>query len=145
MSEAVRRYTVLTADAARAVLDGAVAEAARIGVACCVAVADRAGDLLAYLRMDGAPLLSEHIARNKAYTVAAFNGQPTHEWWSTIADDPPLRIGIVHTDRLVIFGGGVPVRVNGELVGTIGVSGGTADQDRHIAEAGASAAPQQWH
>ncbi|TVT21696.1 GlcG/HbpS family heme-binding protein [Amycolatopsis acidiphila] len=124
---------------ARRVLDAAVAHAKKIDVAVCVAVADRAGHLLAYLRTDGAPLLSEQIARDKAYTVAAFNGQPTHAWWPAIAEDPPLRHGLVHTARLVIFGGGVPVRANGELVGAVGVSGGSADQDRQIAEAGAAA------
>ncbi len=89
--------------------------------------------------MDGAPRLSADIARNKAFTVASFNGLPTHVWWPVIADDPALVHGITHTPRLVIFAGGVPVRIDGVLVGAIGVSGGSSDEDRAIAEAAASA------
>lgn len=63
----------------------------------------------------------------------------THDWFDLIKDDPPLREGIVHRDRLVVFGGGVPIRVDGEVVGSVGVSGGSAAQDREIAEAGAAA------
>jgi uncharacterized protein GlcG (DUF336 family) len=127
-------------DAANRIVAAAVKQAACLGVAVCVAVADRAGHLLAYGRMDGAPLLSGQIAQDKAYTVAAF-GLPTHEWYDLIKDEPPLLHGIVKTDRLVVFGGGVPVEVAGELVGTVGVSGGSAEQDRIIATAGAAALP----
>jgi uncharacterized protein GlcG (DUF336 family) len=88
--------------------------------------------------MDGAPRLSAEIARNKAYTVASFNGLPTHVWWPVIADDPALVHGITHTPRLVIFGGGVPVLVGSQLVGAVGVSGGSAEQDRAIAETAAA-------
>jgi glc operon protein GlcG len=88
-------------------------------------------------RMDGAPLLSEQIAQDKAYTVAAF-GRPTHEWFDLIKDDPALLHGIVKTDRLVVFGGGAPVivdnEVGNEIVGAVGISGGSAEQDRAIAE-----------
>ncbi|TVS86189.1 GlcG/HbpS family heme-binding protein [Mycobacterium helveticum] len=139
MTDDVRACLSLTMAGARRVIDAAVGHADRIGVPVCMAVVDRAGCLLAYLRMDGAPLLSEQLARDKAYTVVGFNGRPTHEWWEAIADDAPLRNGIVHTDHLVIFGGGVPIRVSGEVVGAIGISGGSAEQDREIAEAGIAA------
>ena len=102
-----------------------------------IAVVDLAGGLLAFVRLDGAPLLSGSIAQDKAYTVAAFSGVPTHAWFGLIEAEPALREGIVHRDRLVIFAGGVPVTVDGKLVGAVGVSGGTAEQDREIAEAGA--------
>lgn len=139
VADDVKACLSLTMTGARRVTDAAVAHAERIGVPVCVAVVDRAGCLLAYLRMDGAPLLSEQLARDKAYTVVGFNGRPTHQWWEAIAEDPALRSGIVHTDRLVIFGGGVPVCVSGEVVGAVGVSGGSAEQDRAIAEAGTAA------
>ena len=135
----VRREPTLTLDAARRILDGAVAEARRLGVAVAIAVAGRGGELVAFARMDGAPLLSSAIAQDKAYTVCAFNGLPTHAWWDLIKDEPPLVHGITKTDRLVIFGGGVPVTVDGELAGAVGVSGGSAEQDRAVAEAGAAA------
>lgn len=123
--------------AAQRTIEAAMREADSLGVAVCVAVSDRAGHLLAYGRMDGAPLLSGEIAQDKAYTVAAF-GLPTHEWFELIKDELALLHGIIKTDRLIIFGGGVPIRVGGDLVGAIGVSGGSAKQDRQIAEAGAA-------
>jgi glc operon protein GlcG len=124
--------------AANRVLEAAVREANSLGVPVCIAVSDRAGHLVAYGRMDGAPLLSGEIAQDKAYTVAAF-GLPTHEWFELIKDELSLLHGIVKTDRLIIFGGGVPIRADNDLVGAVGVSGGSADQDRRIAEAGAAA------
>ncbi|MFF4561952.1 heme-binding protein [Streptomyces sp. NPDC001435] len=134
-----RNTASLTYAAALRILPAAAEEAERLGVAVCMAVADSGGNPLAFGRMDGAPLMSAKIAQDKAYTVVAFNGLPTHRWYDMIADEPALLHGIVHTDRLVIFGGGMPVRAGGELLGAIGVSGGTADQDRAIAEAGAAA------
>lgn len=138
MNNDVKAWPSLVMAGARRVLDAAVARAESMGVPVCLAVTDRSGSLLAYLRMDGAPLLSEQLARDKAYTVAAFSGRPTHEWWDAIADDPAVRSGLGCVDRLVIFGGGVPIRSSGELVGAVGVSGGSAEQDREIAEAGAA-------
>ena len=134
---ALRR--TLTYAGARAALDAAVAHAETIGVPVNVCVADHTGDALATARMDGAALLSYSIAVDKAYTVAAFQGVPTHDWFDLIKGEPALREGIVHRDRLVVFGGGVPVRDGREVVGAVGVSGGSAEQDREIAEAGALA------
>jgi glc operon protein GlcG len=124
--------------AANRALDAAMRAANSLGVPVCIAVSDRAGHLVAYARMDGAPLLSGEIAQDKAYTVAAF-GLPTHEWFDLIKDELSLLHGIVKTDRLIVFGGGVPINADGDLVGAVGVSGGSADQDRQIAEAGAAA------
>ncbi len=135
-----RSLESVTFGAARAGIDGAVRCAQEIGVAVCVSVADPAGNQVAFGRMDGAPLLSAGIATNKAYTVCAFNGLPTHEWFGLIENEPALLHGIVHTDRLVVFGGGIPVLHDGRFVGAVGVSGGSAEQDRQIAEAGAAAA-----
>jgi uncharacterized protein GlcG (DUF336 family) len=139
MSEYVITTNTLALRGARVAVDAAIAHAEQLGVAVCVVVADRGGDMLAFARMDGAPILSTGIAQDKAYTVAAFNGIPTHEWWPLIESEPALRNGIVHTPRLVVFGGGVALRPDGQLVGAIGVSGGTAGQDREIAEAAAAA------
>ena len=138
-SKSTRSRRTLTLSGARAVLDAALAHAERIGVPVNVCVSDDAGHQIMAARMDGAALLSATIAADKAYTVAAFLGIPTHQWFDLIKDEPSLREGIVHRNRLVIFGGGVAVIVDGELVGAIGVSGGSAEQDREIAEAGAAA------
>jgi len=127
----------LTLEGAQRVLDGSLDHARSIGVAVCVAVTDRSGHLLAFARMDGAALLSVSIAQDKAYTVAAFGGLPTHEWFGLIENDPALLHGIVKTDRLIVFGGGAPVLCGGALAGAVGVSGGRSEQDRAIAEAGA--------
>jgi glc operon protein GlcG len=137
VSPSVRLQQTLTYAGARVAVDAAAVRAQALGVPVNIAVVDLAGGLLAFARLDGAPLLSGSIAQDKAYTVAAFNGVPTHAWFGLIEAEPALREGIVHRDRLVIFGGGVPVIVEGTLVGAVGVSGGTAEQDREIAEAGA--------
>lgn len=133
MSELINASTISFA-AGRRLLDRAAREADKLKVRVAIAVADRAGHLVAFGRMDGAPLLSSQIAQDKAYTVAAF-GLATHEWFDMIRDEPALLHGIVKTERLIVFGGGVAIRVAGELVGAVGISGGSADQDRHIAEA----------
>jgi uncharacterized protein GlcG (DUF336 family) len=129
----------LSLAAARRAADAAVEAARRQGVSACVVVSDVSGEPIVTLRMDGAPRLSADVARDKAYTVTAFNGMPTDRWWPAIADDPALVHGFIKTRQLIVFGGGVPVKVDGQLVGAIGVSGGSADQDREIAAAGAAA------
>ncbi len=87
----------------------AAKKAAELKLKMCIAVTDEAGDLKAFLRMDGAPKLSIDIATNKAYTAASFS-MPTHAWFEFIKNDPPLLHGITHTPRLVVFGGGFPLR-----------------------------------
>ena len=142
MPDAHTVQTISYEGAAR-VVAAAVDHAAAHGFAMNIAVSDAAGNLVAFARMDGAPLLSSAIAQDKAYTVAAFNGIPTHAWFGMIQGDPALAQGILHRPRLVVFGGGVPLRAGGEaggaLIGAIGVSGGSAEQDREVAEAGAAA------
>jgi glc operon protein GlcG len=125
--------------AARRALDAAIAHAESIGRLVCVCVADVSGEPVIAARMDGAPRLSASIAANKAWTVASFNGLPTDAWWGLIQDEPALVHGITHTPRLTIFGGGVGIRVDGQLVGAVGVSGGSAEEDAAIAAAGAAA------
>lgn len=124
---------------ARRVLDAAIASAAELGIAVCVAVCDGGANPVATVRMDGAPLLSVEIAADKAWSVASFNGLPTSRWWSLIADDPALVHGITHTPRLIVFGGGEPVLVGDRLIGAVGVSGGSAEQDVAVATAAARA------
>ena len=125
--------------AAQRAIAGALEEAEALEVDVCVAVTDGAGHMLAMVRMDRAPLLCIHIAQDKAYSVAAFGGLPTSDWWRMLESEPALLHGIVKTDRLVVFGGGVPLVADGRTVGAIGVSGGSSEQDVRIAEAGAAA------
>jgi glc operon protein GlcG len=126
----------ISLEAAQHVVEVAVASAARQGINACVAVSDQAGHLISYVRMDRALLLCGQLAEDKAYTAVAF-GIPTHEWWDTVRDEPALLHGVIKTDRLIIFGGGMPIVDAGELIGAVGVSGGSPEQDRAIAESAA--------
>ncbi len=129
----------ITTDAAHRVIAAAEARATEMGVPMCIAVADTGGNLKAFSRMDGAALLSTQVAQDKAYTAVGF-GMPTHGWHDFIKDDAPLADGApTGIDRLVIFGGGYPIQVDGAVVGAIGVSGGHYSQDQDVAEAGLAA------
>lgn len=138
MADTISTSTI-TADGALKALQAAYAKSREIGVPVNISVCDVGGNEVAFLRPDGSALISMGIARDKAYTVVAFNGIPTHEWYGMIEGEPALLNGIVHRDRLVIFGGGVPIHVDGHLVGAVGCSGGSAEEDRQVAEAGAAA------
>jgi uncharacterized protein GlcG (DUF336 family) len=128
----------ITAEAAQAAIRAAEAKAAEIGVPMVIAVVDESGVLKAFSRMDGAALLSVDIAKDKAYTAVAF-GISTDTWFNFIKDDPPLLHGIVKTPRLIVFGGGYPLTVDGAVIGGIGVSGGHYEQDMVVAQAGVAA------
>jgi uncharacterized protein GlcG (DUF336 family) len=135
----VRTETALTYAGARVALDAALARAAAIGGAFNVAVTDSAGGLLAFARMDGAFAVSATIAQDKAWTVAGFGGVPTDEFYRAISGEAAVREGIAQRGRVAAFGGGVPILVDGDVVGAIGVSGGSAEQDKDVATAGAAA------
>ena len=139
MSEYVVSSHSVSYAGARIAVDAAVAKAQELGVAVNISVCDLGGNQVAFARMDGAALLSGAIAADKAYSVAAFLGLPTDRWFGMIEHEPALREGIVHRDRLVIFGGGMPITIDGQVVGAVGVSGGSEQQDIDIATAGAAA------
>ncbi|MCG8016134.1 MAG: heme-binding protein [Candidatus Thiodiazotropha sp. 'RUGA'] len=113
----------------------AVQQAEEMGIKINAAVVDKGGNLLAFQRMNGAFLHSIGISIDKAYTAAGF-GFPTRKWMDEIRDIPQLREGIVQRDRLVIFGGGLPIVSNDQVIGAIGVSGGSEQQDEICAKAG---------
>lgn len=125
----------ITREIVMKMLDAACKKAEDLGVAVNVAVVDEGANLKGFVRMDGAALLSSEIAQNKAYTAAAF-GIPTSEWYPLIEKEPSLLHGIVHTNRLTVFEGGIPLYINNQIAGGIGVSGGSAEQDGQIAAAG---------
>lgn len=119
-------------ETANRAIAAAAAKASEMNLRMCIAVTDEAGDLKAFLRMDGAPKMSLQISQDKAYTSASF-GLPTHAWYEMIKNDPPLLCGIPTVPRLTIFGGGFPIAVRGEVIGAIGVSGGHYTQDMECA------------
>ncbi len=137
MELAVNELQIHWRAAARAVA-AAISKAEDLGISINAAVVDKGGNLLAFQRMNGAFLHSIGIAIDKAYTSAGF-GFPTAEWMDVIGDIPQLREGIVHRDRLVIFGGGMPIKHDGQVIGAIGVSGGSEAQDEECATAGLQA------
>ena len=119
-------------------VSAAASKAAELKLRMCIAVTDDSGDLKAFRRMDGAPKLSIQISQDKAFTAASFS-MATHSWFDFIKDDPPLLHGITHTPRLIVFGGGFPIVIGGEVVGAIGVSGGHYTQDMECARAALAA------
>lgn len=133
MTNTFERHT-LTVEAAKKLIEAAEKKAKELKKAMAIAVCDEGGTLKAFYRMDNAPLLSVQIAQDKAYTAASF-GIATHRWYEFIKEDAPLQLGIVHTPRLIIFGGGYPITVDNQVVGGIGVSGGHYTEDMKCAEA----------
>jgi uncharacterized protein GlcG (DUF336 family) len=126
----------ITAETAQRMIQAAERKATEIGQSMVIAVVDESGVLKALLRMDRAPLLSVQVAQDKAYTAAGF-GLSTDQWHEFIKNDPPLAAGAASgIDRLVIFGGGYPLKVADRVVGGIGVSGGHYSQDMEVARAG---------
>ena len=103
-----------------------------------ISICDEGGNLKAFSRMDGAPLLSVQLAQDKAWTSVSY-GVSTDQWFEFIKNDPPLLHGIVNTPRLVVFGGGFPIKIEKQLVGGIGVSGGHWKEDMEVAQAGLKA------
>lgn len=131
-------FRTIDLKSAQHLVDVAVTEAEAQGLAVCVTVVDRAGHPLAFARMDGAPLLCAQLSQDKAYTVAAFAGVATHDWWGNVSERPDIVHGLGQQDRFSVIGGGVPLTVDSQLVGAVGVSGGSPEQDRSVAEAAAT-------
>ncbi|WP_328691527.1 heme-binding protein [Streptomyces caniferus] len=109
------------------------AAAENIGFEAAVAVTDAGGHLKAFERADDVPFLAAEVAVDKAWTAASFR-TATHVWNSYVAD--PEVAPLSHHPRLMAVGGGYPVIELGEVTGGLGVSGGSAEQDRQAAEAG---------
>ena len=129
----------ITTEAAHQIIAAAERKASEIGRPMVIAIVDDGGTLKAFSRMDGAPLLSIQVAQDKAYTAAGF-GLPTDQWHEFIKNDPPLAAGATAAiQRLVIFGGGYPIKIGDQIVGGIGVSGGHYSQDMEVAQAGLAA------
>lgn len=138
MAENTFQKSSITIEAAQRLVTAAEAKASTMGKPMCIAVVDSDGTLKAFSRMDGAPLLSVQIAQDKAYTAISF-GMATHEWFDFIKNDPPLLHGIVKTERLIVFGGGYPIKTQEGIIGGIGVSGGHYSEDMEVAQAALAA------
>lgn len=121
---------------AKVSIDGARARATEIGVPMCIAVTDESGQLIAFERMDGGKLTSAIIAQDKAYTAAG--AKRTTESYGAVSQpgSPAYGINSAIQGRLMVVAGGIPVVIDGEVVGAVGVSSGTPAQDHECAQAG---------
>jgi uncharacterized protein GlcG (DUF336 family) len=126
----------LSIDDAKVLTDGARAKAREIGVPMCIAITDESGNLISFERMNGGKITSVIIAQDKAFTAAAAR-KATHEY--NEACKPGNLVFGIHTaigGRMCVVGGGLPVAVRGEVVGGIGISSGSPQQDMECAQAG---------
>jgi len=132
----MRKIPRLELDDVKVILQGSEEEARKIGVDMDIAVVDDGGHLLGFHRMNGARITSIQIAIDKAFTAAGTR-RKTSEYKSVGAPDgPAFGIHASNQGRFTIFGGGVPVLIDGECAGAVGCSSGTPDQDAQVAQAG---------
>ena len=130
----------ISSELAQKMVDEAMVKARQLGVAENVAILDDGGNLKAFGRMDGAPILCIEMAQNKAYT--ALFGVSTQDFFNFIKGDPSLLAGIPTLARVAAWGGGFPIKVNGEVVGAIGLSGApTVENDVECARAALALMP----
>lgn len=125
----------LTYKAALAACEQAVKKAEELNIQINVSVCDASGLELAFLRMNDSFIHSIDIAKFKAYTSSSF-GFPTGQWTDIFKEAPHLEQGFSNRDKLIPFGGGLPIVENGIKIGAIGVSGGTEEEDIICAESG---------
>jgi uncharacterized protein GlcG (DUF336 family) len=139
MTNVVKKHSI-SSELAQKMVDEAVAKAGELGVAENVAILDDGGNLKAFRRMDGAPIPSIEMAQNKAYT--ALFGVSTQDFFNFIQGDPSLLAGIPTLARIAAWGGGFPIKLNGEVVGAIGLSGApTVQNDVDCAQAALALVP----
>src|SRR5258707_3160744 len=133
MANVVKKFSI-SYELAQKMVDAAVAKASELGVAEKLRILDDGGNHKAFSRMDGAPIPTTEMAQNKAYT--ALLGVSTQDFFNFIQGDPSLLAGIPTLARIAAWGGGFPIKVNGEVVGAIGVSGApTVQNDEECARA----------
>jgi len=122
---------VITRSASTALLEAARNACEEIGIQAAIAVTDVGGHLIAFERSERAGFLTGEVAIDKAWTAASF-GLGTQVWHNIVSD--PKVAQLAHRPRLVAVGGGLPIRSGGQVLGGIGISGGSADQDQEAAE-----------
>jgi uncharacterized protein GlcG (DUF336 family) len=130
---------MITLNDARRIIAAGERKAAEIGQPMNIAVADEGGNLIAHVRMDGAWLGSIDISIKKAFTSRAFDIATKDLAEHSQSGGQFFGIHASNEGRIMIFAGGVPIKHDGKVVGAVGVSGGSGEQDHAVAEAGASA------
>ena len=126
----------LTLDDANLLIRGCIEKAREIGIDMDIAVADDGGHLVAFQRMDDARLTSISISIDKAYTAAAARKSTREYGISAQPGNPAFGINTSNQGRFSIIAGGLPIFVDDHIIGGIGCSSGTPDQDEEVAQAG---------
>jgi uncharacterized protein GlcG (DUF336 family) len=134
-----KSYETLTLDDAKRMLSAAEAKAASLGLPYNIAVVDAGGHLLGFVRQDGALIGSIDLAIDKAVTARIFDKSTAELAHLAGPGGPLFGIDQSNSGKVVIFGGGVPVTLNGIIVGAVGASAGTVEQDVAVAEAAIAA------
>ena len=130
---------MITLEDARRVIAAAEKKAAEIGQPMNIAIADAGGNLVAHVRMDNAWIGSIDISIKKAWTSRAFDITTKDLAGNSQSGDQFFGIHASNNGKVMIFAGGIPLKKDGKVIGAIGVSGGSGEQDHSVAEAGESA------
>jgi uncharacterized protein GlcG (DUF336 family) len=131
--------TVVKLGDARRVISAAEKKAREIGQPMNIAVADEGGNIVAHIRMDSAWIGSIDISMKKAYTSRPFDIETKELAKLSQSGGKFFGIHVSNNGKIMIFAGGIPLKRDGKVVGAVGVSGGSGDQDHAVAAAGAAA------
>jgi uncharacterized protein GlcG (DUF336 family) len=134
-----RQVATLTLADARGIIQAGEHKAAELKIPYNIAVVDAGGALISHVRMDGAWLGSIDIAINKAFTARAFDMSTDDLSRAAQSGESLFGINTTNSDKIVIFGGGMPVKVNGAVIGAVGASGGSVENDIKVVQAAVAA------
>lgn len=124
---------------AKQLIAAAEAEAEHVGVKMVISIVDSGGNLIAVHRMDDAWLASVNISQNKAWTAVALKTETKALEEATVPNAELYGLNTTNNGRIVVFGGGIPLKNGDKVIGAIGVSGSSVDDDVMVAQAGAHA------
>jgi uncharacterized protein GlcG (DUF336 family) len=127
---------ILSYEGAQKILAAAIAKATEMKVPQCISIVDAGGHLLAFARMDGAFAMSMQTSLMKAKTAASY-GEPT----GNILAGVDIKLAIATQGKRINLPGGLPIMIDGRIVGAIGVGSGTGEQDRQVAAAALKTVP----
>ena len=134
-----RQVATLTLSDARRIIQAGEKKAAELKIPYNIAVVDAGGALISHVRMDGAWLGSIDISINKAFTARAFDMSTDELSKASQSGESLFGINTTNSDKIVIFGGGMPVKVDGAVIGAVGASGGSVENDIKVVEAAVGA------
>jgi len=135
----------VTLEEAKRMLSAAEAKAASLGIAYNIAVVDAGGRLVAFVRQDGALMGSIDLAIDKAVTARIFDKTTAYLASLSQPGQPLFGIEDSNAGKVVIFGGGIPITINGNIIGAVGASAGSVEQDIEVAEAALAVLEERTH